>query len=64
MRRERLYLEDMHVAAQAVSEFLQSDSLETFRASRLLQSAVVHQLTVIGEAAARHVGRCSEREPQ
>jgi uncharacterized protein with HEPN domain len=42
MRRERLYLEDMHVAAQAISEFIQSHSFETFQASCLLQSAVVH----------------------
>ncbi len=52
MRRERLYLEDIHVAAQAIGEFLQSHSFESFRTNRLLQSAVVHQLTVIGEAAA------------
>ncbi len=64
MRRERLYLEDMHVAAQAVSEFLQSHSFETFRASRLLQSAVVHQLTVIGEAAARLSTGLRERHPE
>ena len=64
MRRERLYLEDMHVAAQAISEFIQSHSFETFQASRLLQSAVVHQLTVIGEAAARLSVELRGRHPE
>lgn len=52
MRRERLYLQDICLAAQAISEFLPGHTFESFRANRLLQSALVHQLTVIGEAVA------------
>jgi uncharacterized protein with HEPN domain len=56
MRRERLYLEDILAAADAIAEFIQGQDYQSFQASRLLRSAVVHQLTVIGEA----VGQISQ----
>jgi hypothetical protein len=37
MRRERLYVEDIHVAAQAVGEFVQSHTFETFRSAQLFR---------------------------
>jgi hypothetical protein len=44
MRREK--------AADAMAEFIENQSWGSFEADRLLRSAVVHQLTVIGKAVA------------
>ena len=52
MRRERLYLEDIVVAAETIEEFVQGQHLDSFQANRMIRSAVVHQLTIIGEAVA------------
>jgi len=52
MRRERLCLEDIVTAADAIAEFTHAQNLESFEANLMLRSAVVHQLTVIGEAVA------------
>ena len=52
MRRERLYLEDIISAADAITEFINGQDFESFHANRVLRSAVVHQLTIIGEASA------------
>jgi uncharacterized protein with HEPN domain len=52
MRRERLYLEDIVTAADAIAEFTYAQNPESFEANLMLRSAVVHQLTVIGEAVA------------
>ena len=52
MRRERLYLEDIISAADAVTEFINGHDFESFHANRMLRSAVVHQLTIIGDAVA------------
>ena len=53
MRRERLYLGDILAGADAIAGFIQGQDLERFRANLQLRSAVVHQLMIIGEAAAR-----------
>jgi uncharacterized protein with HEPN domain len=53
MRSERLLLEDIVGAANAIAEFTNGHSSESFEASALVRSAVVHQLTIIGEAAAQ-----------
>lgn len=53
MRDEGLYLEDILEAAQFVHEFIHDVTEDEFLESDLLQSAVVHKLTIIGEAAAR-----------
>jgi uncharacterized protein with HEPN domain len=52
MRRERLYLEDILAAADAIAEFVEGQQLEAFRADRMRRSAVTNQLTIIGEAVA------------
>lgn len=53
MRREELYLTDISEAAEAMASFLsgvaRADSLQ----DDLRRSAVLHKLTIIGEAAAR-----------
>lgn len=53
MRRDRLYLDDVVEAAEAISGFLAGVTEEQFLASDLLQSAVLQKLTIIGEAPAR-----------
>jgi len=64
MRRERLYLEDILVAADAIGDFIAEQDLDSFGNNRLLQSAVVHQLTIIGEAVARLSPELLARYPE
>ena len=63
MRGERLFLEDIVSAADAITEFIESQTCESFEANRMLRSAVVHQLTIIGEASARLSPELRERHP-
>jgi uncharacterized protein with HEPN domain len=63
MRRERLLLEDIVSAADEVAEFIESQTPETFETNRMVRSAVVHQLTVIGEAVARLPQDLRDRHP-
>ena len=53
MRREKLYLKDIVEAADSIEEFLANVTREAFIESDLLRSAVLHKLTIIGEAASR-----------
>ena len=53
MRPDRLYLEDIVGAADAVGRFLSGVGRERFLGDELLQSAVLHQLMIVGEAAGR-----------
>ena len=53
MRHERLYLNDIVEAAGAIAQFIEGVAPEAFQDSDLLRSAVVHKLSVIGEASAR-----------
>ena len=53
MRREELYLKDIVEAADSIEGFLANVTREAFIESDLLRSAVLHKLTIIGEAASR-----------
>jgi len=53
MRPERLYLQDMVEAADNVAFHTADCSRERFLGDRTVRAAVLHELTVIGEAAAR-----------
>lgn len=54
MRSDRLYLEDIIAAADAIQRFMMAVVSEAaFRDDELRQSAVLQKLIVIGEAAAR-----------
>ena len=64
MRRERLYLEDILAAADAVAGFIETQTWELFEANLMLRSAVVHQMTVIGEAVSRLSPELRERHPE
>ena len=53
MRPERLYLQDILEACNAVARFLRGTTEGLFIRDELIQSAVLQKLIVIGEAAAR-----------
>ena len=53
MRRERLYLADIIEAADGIAGFLHGCDRERFEASDLIRSAILHKLTIIGEAASK-----------
>jgi uncharacterized protein with HEPN domain len=63
MRRERLFLEDIVSAADAIAEFIQGQTQESFEANRMLRSALVHQLTIVGEAVAHLSAELRARHP-
>ena len=63
MRREALYLRDIVEAADATARFLQGMERDSFLGDELRQSAVLHKLTVIGEAAARLPTAFREQHP-
>jgi uncharacterized protein with HEPN domain len=52
MQREQQYLQDIIAAAGEIADYLTDVKREQFLGNRMLRSAVLHQLTVIGEAAA------------
>ena len=53
MRSDRLYLVEIVEAAEAIETFIRGVDAERFVRDDLVRSAVLHKLTVIGEAAAR-----------
>ena len=63
MRTEDLYLVDIITAADAVAEYIHESSWEDFLSRRMLRSAVVHELQIIGEAVARLSRQLRERYP-
>ena len=56
MRRDLAYLEDIVEASDAIAEFIRDQDMESFLSSPMFKSALAHQFTVIGEAAARVAG--------
>jgi uncharacterized protein with HEPN domain len=53
MRRDHQFLTDILEASESISHFLKGKTSESFRGDDLVRSAILHKLTVIGEAAAR-----------
>lgn len=53
MHREELYLQDILESISNIRDFLQNVPKDEFLNSKLLQSAVIHQIMIIGEASAR-----------
>jgi uncharacterized protein with HEPN domain len=63
-KRDLLYLRDIIEAADAIAQFLVGSTPEAMSRDDLLRSAVLHKLTVIGEAAARLTPRTRSEHPQ
>jgi uncharacterized protein with HEPN domain len=64
MRRERLVLEDIVSAADAISEFIAPHTLETFERTRLVESAVVRELILIGDPVGLLSDELRDRHPE
>jgi uncharacterized protein with HEPN domain len=54
MEKDRLYLEHILLSIQKIKRFCKDVSLENFSNNEMLQSAVIRELEIIGEAA-KHV---------
>jgi uncharacterized protein with HEPN domain len=52
-RDVRVYLQDMLTAAAAIAEFTAGRTLEDYRSTLMLRSAVERQFEILGEALAR-----------
>ncbi len=63
MRREQLYLADIQGAVDDIAVFIGGRSRDEFLGDDLVRSAVLHKLTVIGEATARLPKRFRDRFP-
>lgn len=64
MRHEGLYLTDIIEAAGHIAEFTAGVDFEAFQQSELLRRAVVHKLSVMGEAAGRLSDELRLRTPR
>ncbi len=53
MRRDVLYVQDILASVAAIDRFIGGRTRDDFLDDELLQSAVLHQLMIVGEAAAR-----------
>jgi len=50
-KRDSLYIRHIHDAVEKILAFTQGKTLPEFASDEMLQSAVIHQLLIIGEAA-------------
>jgi len=64
MRPERLYLQDILNACNAIERFLWRTTETAFMQDELVQSAILQKLIVIGEAAARLPRNFTEAHPE
>ena len=64
MRPERLSLQDIVEAADNIAFHIGNRSREQFLGDRTVRAAVLHEITVIGEAAARLPGEFRGRHPE
>jgi uncharacterized protein with HEPN domain len=63
MRRDRTLLQDLINAADALERFSSGRSESDFHGDELLQSAVVYQLIIIGEAVNRLSPELKQQHP-
>lgn len=63
MRSDDLYLTDIVQSADAIAGFVEGMDESEFVGDDLVRSAVLHKLTVIGEAAARVSGGLRQSHP-
>ena len=63
MRSDDLYLSDIVQAADSIARFVEGLDEDRFIGDDLVRSAVLHKLTVIGEAAARVSSKLKRSHP-
>ncbi|MBK7767055.1 MAG: DUF86 domain-containing protein [Sulfuritalea sp.] len=63
MRSDNLYLSDIVQAADSIARFVEGLDEDRFIGDDLVRSAVLHKLTVIGEAAARVSSELKQSHP-
>jgi len=64
MRREPALLKDVTVACRKIEAIVDATSEDSFLKDDVLQAAVLHHLTVIGEAINRLSADLKERHPE
>lgn len=64
MRHESSFLRDVLSACQKIEAIVSATSEEQFLKDEVLPAAVLHHLTVIGEAISRLSGELRERHPE
>jgi uncharacterized protein with HEPN domain len=63
MRSEAQYLDDLLDSSQQIMELIAGFDAATFQADRRTRSAVLHELTVVGEAVNKLSGGLRDRYP-
>jgi uncharacterized protein with HEPN domain len=61
MRRDAVYLADILSAAADLREFARAASFEEFRSNKTVRYAMLHALTVMGEASSKVSAELKER---
>jgi uncharacterized protein with HEPN domain len=61
MQRDAVYLSDILSAAADIREFTRAASFEDFRSNKTLRYAMLHALTVVGEASSKVSAELKER---
>ena len=64
MRPDRLFLDDIVDAADAIVEHIAGRDEAAVSADRTARAAILHELAVIGEAAARVSADLRQRQPE
>jgi len=64
MRPDRLFLQDILVAADAIGHHIGGRDESDIANDRTAQAAILHELAVIGEAASRVTQELRERSPE
>lgn len=64
MRHDQSFLKDILSACRKVEDIVATNSEDVFRNNEVLSAAVLHHLTVIGEAISRLSAELKERHPE
>jgi uncharacterized protein with HEPN domain len=64
MPREELYLNDIIESANAIERYLLDVGKPEFTTNDILQSAVLHKLMIIGEAASKVSDKLKKEHPE
>ncbi|HYL13650.1 MAG TPA: DUF86 domain-containing protein [Terriglobales bacterium] len=63
MRDDRLFLLDIIACAESIQSFVRQKSREDYKNDKLLQSALLHELSVIGEAGTKVSDALQDKYP-